>query len=131
MTAEPHLLFVVPSGKSECVSAPSVARTPEDIMRFSKFVLVGALVMSAVPVATSVRAEEEHEKIVKLEEIPAPARQTILREAKGAPILKVEIEKQGGRNVYEAHIRQGKDEIGIVVDAKGTLLGKHSEKDEK
>ena len=54
-----------------------------------------------------------------------------LREAKGAPILKVEIEKQGGRNVYEAHVRQGKEEIGIVVDAKGTLLGKHSEKDEK
>ena len=30
-----------------------------------------------------------------------------------------------------ALVKQGKDEIGIVVDAKGTLLGKHSEKDEK
>jgi len=55
----------------------------------------------------------------------------ILREAKGAPILKVEIEKEKGRSLYEAHVKQGKDEIGIVVDAKGTLIGKHSEKDEK
>ena len=54
----------------------------------------------------------------------------ILREAKGAPILKVEIEKEKGRSLYEAHVKQGKDEIGIV-DAKGTLIGKHSEKDEK
>jgi uncharacterized membrane protein YkoI len=100
-------------------------------MQISKLLLIATLAISAVPVATSIRAEEEHEKVVKLADIPAPARQTILREAKGAPILKVEVEKQGGRDVYEAHIRQGKDEIGIVVDAKGTLLGKHSEKDEK
>ena len=100
-------------------------------MRFSKMLLIGALLTSAVPVATTAYAEEEHEKIVKLDDIPAPARQTILREAKGSPVLKVELEKQGGRTVYEAHVRQGKDEIGIVVDAKGTLIGKHSEKDEK
>jgi hypothetical protein len=28
-------------------------------------------------------------------------------------------------------IKQGKDEVGIVVDAKGKFMGKHSEKNEK
>jgi uncharacterized membrane protein YkoI len=92
---------------------------------------VATLVTPAVPVAMTAFANEGKEKVVKLDDIPAPARQTILREAKGAPVLKVEIEQEKGRTVYEGVVRQGKDEIGIVVDAKGTLIAKHSEKNQK
>jgi len=88
---------------------------------------------SSVPIATFAFAGEkgEHsEKVVKLESIPAAARQTILKEANGAPILKVAVEQTKGKTLYEARVKDGKDEIGIVVDAQGTLIGKHSEKDE-
>jgi hypothetical protein len=101
-------------------------------MRFRNLFLAATLVMSSVPLAAPGFADERGEKVVKLENIPAPARQTILKEANGAPILKVEMEKEkSGRTLYEAHVKRGKDELGIVVDAAGMLVGKHSEKDEK
>jgi hypothetical protein len=99
-------------------------------MRISSLLLIGGLVVSSVPMALTVVAGESHEEHVKLESIPAPARATILKEAKGAPVLSVEIEKTGGKTLYEAHVKQGSEVIGIVVDEKGTLIGKHSEKDE-
>lgn len=84
-------------------------------------------VSAAAPLAW---ADEKGEHHVKLSEIPAAARDALTREAKGAPILRVEVEKKQGRTVYEGVIKQGSDEIGIVVDAKGNVLGRHAEKDE-
>ena len=103
--------------------------TENEHMRFRNL-LLGAALTTTLPVATTAVAGEGHEKSVKLEDIPAPARQTILKEAKGAPILKVEEEHKHGKTLYEASVQQGKDEMGIVVDAKGKLVGKHSEKAE-
>ena len=103
-------------------------------MRLRNFFLIAALAASSVPISNSTFAHEDaedHEKVVKLEDIPAPARKTILKEAKGAPILKVEEEKEKGKTLYEATVKHGKDEIGIVVDAQGKLINKHSEKAEK
>lgn len=100
-------------------------------MRLRNLLLIATLVTPIVPVAMTALAGEGNEKVVKMEDVPAPARKTILKEAKGAPILKVEAEQERGRTLYEAHVKRGKDEIGIVVDAKGTLIGKHSEKEEK
>jgi hypothetical protein len=108
-----------------------MAPSMEDTMRLRNLFLIATLITPTVPAAMTAFADEGKEKVVKLEDIPAPARETILREAKGAPVLKVEVEKEKGKTVYEGVIRQGKEEIGIVVDAKGTLIGKHSEKNEK
>jgi hypothetical protein len=100
-------------------------------MRINGLLLSGGLLVSSVPMAlTAMAGESHHEEHVKLDSIPAPARAAILREAKGAPVLGVEIEKKGGKTLYEAHVKQGSEVIGIVVDEKGTLIGKHSEKDE-
>lgn len=99
-------------------------------MPLRSLLLIAALAMPAVSLAGTAAAEEK-EKVVKLDDIPAPAREKILKEAKGAPILRVEEEHQKSRTVYEGVIKQGKEEIGIVVDAKGNLIGKHSEKNEK
>jgi len=106
-------------------------------MHIRRLLLIATLVAPTLPVTATVLADETHEKaekdekVVKLSDIPAPARQTILKEAKGAPIVRVEQEKENGRTTYEGVVKQGKEEIGIVVDAKGTLLGKHSETSEK
>ena len=86
---------------------------------------------TAATSSTSAYADEKNEKEVKLDQIPAPARATILREAGGSPILKVEEETSNGKTLYEAHVKKGNDVLGIRVDANGTLIDKHSEKSEK
>jgi hypothetical protein len=96
-----------------------------------KWTLIAALALASAPLASPAFAGDKDEKVVSIKDLPAPARKAILREANGAPILKVEMENEKGRTLYEAHVKKGKDEIGIVVDANGTLVGKHSEKNEK
>lgn len=86
--------------------------------------------MSVASTTVTASADEKHESNVTLDSIPAAARQTILKEAHGAPVLNVEIEKKNGKTLYEAHVKQGADVIGITVDADGKLVSKHSEKDE-
>ena len=99
-------------------------------MRFRKLLLIAALSAPAVSMATHAFADEENEKVVNISDIPVAAQKGLKREAQGAPILKVEEEQQGGQTVYEGHVKQGNEEMGIVVDANGDLVGKHSEKDE-
>jgi uncharacterized membrane protein YkoI len=94
--------------------------------------LGGATLAVTVPGTAQADDKNEHnEKTVSLDQIPAPARATILREAAGGRILKVEQEMEQNKQVYEAHVKKGPDEIGISVDANGALLGKHSEGLEK
>jgi hypothetical protein len=111
------------------------------IMRLKTLLLIGALATPTVSVATSAFADQptqqkptqqnqKTEQTVNLSDIPAAARQGLEREAKGAPISKVEEMQQGGRTVYEAHVKQGKHETGIVVDASGKLVSRHSEQKE-
>ena len=105
-------------------------------MRLKTLLFIGALATPTVAVATSAYADqtaqnEKNEHVVKLSDIPAPARQGLEREAKGAPITRVEQSQQNGRTVYEGLIKQGKQETGIVVDANGKLVGRHSEQNEK
>jgi hypothetical protein len=104
-------------------------------MRLRNILLITAVASAGTPVAmTSFAGEkgEKTEKTVKLEDIPAPARDGLLREAKGAKIERVEKEKENGKTVYEGIVKDPKgEETGIVVDAQGKLVGKHSEKTEK
>jgi uncharacterized membrane protein YkoI len=93
---------------------------------FSCVALTGAAASS-----TTASADEGKEKVVSLDQIPAAARSGLLREAAGAPIQKVEQETEQGKTVYEGIVQQGNDSIGIVVDADGKFVGKHSEKAEE
>jgi uncharacterized membrane protein YkoI len=105
-------------------------------MKMWSFVLAGSLVAAALPIANAAYANqkgetqekgEQGEKKVSLDSIPAAARDALLREAGGAPILSVEEEQENGANVYEASVRQRNEVIGISVDANGKLVSKHSE----
>jgi uncharacterized membrane protein YkoI len=89
-----------------------------------------AATMSLGAAVPSVAHADEKEKVVSIDQIPAPARAALIREAKGAPIRRVEVETEKGKTVYEGVIQQGDDLIGITVDAQGNVLGRHSEKGE-
>jgi hypothetical protein len=70
-------------------------------MRIKHLLFVAAMSTSTLCCFVAL-ADGKHESHVTLESIPAPARQAILKEAHGAPVLNVEIEKKDGRTLYEA-----------------------------
>ncbi len=112
-------------------------------MRYSHLLLSGTLALSGLVLPAAAFAagntgktdtgkhEEKNEKVVKLKDIPKPAQDTVRREAKGGKLLKVEEMTKDGSTVYEATIRKGKEETGVVVDAKGTVVERHPEKGEQ
>lgn len=79
---------------------------------------------------TSIAQGDEDEKVVSIDQIPAPARASLVREAKGDAIVRVEVENHKGGAVYEGVVKHGDDMIGITVNADGKVLGRHSEKHE-
>jgi uncharacterized membrane protein YkoI len=92
--------------------------------------LAGAVVPAVTTTANADDKSEKkkQEKVVSLEKIPAPARATIVREAGGSKIVKVEEETSNGKKLYEAHVQKGDELLGIRVDSNGTLIDKHPEK---
>jgi hypothetical protein len=86
-----------------------------------------ALAVSAISCVARVQTEKEDqsEGPVPIDEIPAPARKAILIHASGGQVMEVHRETWAGEPVYEGHIRTGKREGIIWVDAEGNVLHKH------
>lgn len=86
--------------------------------------LSAALAASAISGAATVQAQDEKE--VSIDEIPAAAREAILREAGGGTLMEVHEETwQREGTVYEGHIHKGRRDVTIWVDAAGNVLHKH------
>jgi hypothetical protein len=90
-----------------------------------RWLLSAALVASATTSVVTVQAEEEikNEGPVSIDEIPAPARDAILRYV-GAGTLTGVLEEtsQTGEPVYQGRIMHGKRELKIWVDAAGNVV---------
>jgi hypothetical protein len=101
--------------------------------RYWSWLFCAALAAAAVPAAATAHADDkgENETPTSLDKIPPAARDALMREAGGAPIMEVVQESEKGQTVYEAHVRKGNDVLGITVDGSGKVLGKHSESGEK
>lgn len=95
--------------------------------------LAAALVAGAIPVTAMAQAnheeqEHEHETPIAMDKLPAAVHDTIMKQAAGAPILDVVEEHEGGKLVYEAHVRRDGQLIGIEVDPSGKFLRNEVEK---
>ncbi len=66
--------------------------------------------------------KEEHEKKIRLDQVPERARKTILRKAEGAEIEEVEVETEEGRTVYEAEWEVEGREVEVTVTAEGEVV---------
>lgn len=75
--------------------------------------------------------ENENETPVSMDKLPKPARDALTREAGGKPIIDVVQETEHGQTVYEAHVRDGNQVLGIEVDASGKVLKRENETNEK
>jgi len=76
---------------------------------------------------------EENEVKMSLDQVPAAARATLMREAGGATIKNVDKEDDHGRAIYETDVMVNGKNWEIKVDADGKLIGKKldNEEDEK
>ncbi|MFO8013739.1 MAG: hypothetical protein R6X20_10595 [Phycisphaerae bacterium] len=72
----------------------------------------------------------ERETEIALKDVPAAARETILKEAAGTEVAEVEKVVAGGRITYEAEWKADGKEIEIKVAPDGTLLAKDVEDDD-
>jgi hypothetical protein len=105
----------------------------EVVMRISSALLSFALAAAMVPFASaSAHADDKDERIVRLDQIPVAAAETIKHEAAGSPVLDVAEETVRGQIFYEAHVKKADGAtIGVRVDPSGNLIDRHTEKTEK
>lgn len=101
-------------------------------MRMHRALLTSiALALGVATTAAAYADEHEHEEteqVVPLDNIPYPARDTIVKHAGDGRITKVEQETEKGTTVYEAHVTPPKGESYVVeVDSHGKLLRKGHE----
>jgi hypothetical protein len=100
-------------------------------MKMGRAILASvAFSLGATPVATAYAAhdeQEENEHEVSLASIPAPARQALLANAAGAPILKVEQRTENGKTLYSVHVKTKDGILEITVNAAGVLVRKGPE----
>jgi uncharacterized membrane protein YkoI len=91
---------------------------------------IGLAVVSAPLVGVYADEKEENEQETTLDQIPKPARDTLVKEAAGGKIMKVESEKENGKTTYEAHVQPAQGaEFAVKVDPAGKLLSKGPESD--
>ncbi|MDB5319010.1 MAG: hypothetical protein JWN40_641 [Phycisphaerales bacterium] len=86
--------------------------------------------------------EEANEVKMTIDQVPAPVRAALMREAAGATITTVDREEDKGKVIYEADVMVGGKNWEIKVDADGKVVskkldneggekGEKAEKDEK
>jgi hypothetical protein len=91
-------------------------------MKLAWVTLFAAIAIGGAAVPSVARGDQ-----MTIDQVPAKARATLVREAHGYPIRRVELDTQSGKTVYEGVIQQGDKEVAIAVDAQGNVRGRHSE----
>jgi len=91
-------------------------------MRNGWTLTVAVAVGVAVAVASMGWAGEEKDKPLTLDQVPAAVKATIVKEAAGADIKKIEKENENGKVVYEAEFLRGGKTTEVKVASGGTLL---------
>jgi hypothetical protein len=98
------------------------------------FVTCGLILGGCAMVHGEDEEKEEHEVKVKIEDVPAPVKETLMREAEGHEIKTVDQETvKGGKTIYEADVKLHGHNYEINVAPDGTLISKKldEEEDEK
>ena len=87
-----------------------------------RWLLSAALAASAISSVATLQAQEQNERPVSIEDIPAPARDAILSQQRGGQVGEVVEETRDGKPVYKAGIHHGPRRLIVVVDASGNVL---------
>src|SRR5436305_2836084 len=97
-------------------------------MQPKRFAICAMGVLMSLSVTVAVRADEggkeENEKKLAFADVPAAVRKTLKREANGAAIKSVDLEKVDGKTVYEADVIIDGTNYEILVNKSGLLISK-------
>jgi hypothetical protein len=75
--------------------------------------------------------KEDHEVKVKIEDVPAPVKETLMKEAEGQSITSVDKETtKNGKTVFEADVKLNGHNYEINVAPDGTLISKKLDEEE-
>ena len=91
-------------------------------MRTRPWLALVALAILA-PVAMVWAAEAKKEGELTLDNLPAPVKATVLKEAPGAKVQAIARETQDGKTVYAIVLEENGKEVELRVDSEGKLLG--------
>jgi len=86
-------------------------------------VMLGACA-SRQPAGNTENETGEGDRIVSLDDVPAPVKATILREAGDNKIDEIKVESENGRTIYEVEWKADGEDAEIEVAPDGTLLEK-------
>ena len=89
-----------------------------------RWLLSVALAASAISCVATVPEDEQNESEghVSIGDIPAPARDAILRHVGSGRLMNVVETSERGQPVYRGRISQGAHQVTIWVDAAGNIL---------
>jgi hypothetical protein len=103
-------------------------------MRNVSIILALCLALSACAMAQDKTENEENEKKLSRDQIPAAVLKTLEKESENAKLDDVEKQMADGKTVYEADVQIGGKTYEIRVAEDGTLLSKkleHGEDEEE
>jgi hypothetical protein len=98
-------------------------------MRYVLAIVMASAVMFGALAASPVLAGSGGEK-VSMEQVPAPVKATIEKEAKGAGVADVTKETKDGKMYYEAQIKQKGLDRYVQISPDGKVLKRLSSKEE-
>ena len=92
--------------------------------------MAGAMMLGVLGTSPVLAAGGEKGEKVSMDQVPAPVKATIEKEAKGAGVADVTKEKKNGKMYYEAHIKQKGLAHYVQVSPDGKVLKRLSSKEE-
>ncbi|HEX5058612.1 MAG TPA: hypothetical protein VFV99_04590 [Kofleriaceae bacterium] len=73
------------------------------------------------------RDDNHQHEMVKMEDLPAPVKTTVQREAKGKTIVSIEKETENGATMYELELESKGKRTEVHISRTGKVLGRHPE----
>ena len=98
-------------------------------MRYLVAVLIAVAFLSASLAPSPALAGKNGEKVT-MDQVPAPVKATIEKEAKGAGVADITKESENGRTYYEAQIKQKGLDRYVQVAPDGKVIKRLSAKEE-
>lgn len=97
---------------------------------------LGALPLCMTSFAHAAEHGSEHkqqQEKVNLNQVPEPARGTIMREAEGGKIDRIELQTREGKSVYDVkiHPKGGGPQLELQVTPEGQVVSRHGTGEKK
>jgi hypothetical protein len=100
-------------------------------LRWAIVGMVAAALVGSAAGGGIVKCMQRHEVVVTIDQVPAPVKATLQREAEDGKITEIERESGRGKTMYEARATIGNNTYEMKVAEDGTLIMKMMKKGRK